>query len=506
MKTAWVEYQQCAENVLSCSDINVFCTSECIQTIQCDGAMAVGVVDSNTVVIGRSRDWQLWNVATGKCLYSIEMESENPCLSITLLDDSRFLFGGWNRQMTLWDLNTKQCVQTFNESVGQTRFRCTHKLSDNRIIASGCGQISIWDEKTGKCLKFFDNHGSVFLVLPNGKIVSPKLSHKKNCAILQIWDPNSGECLRLFDCESTMLNIYVLESLPDGRLAIGGGDLSGQVRIWDIPSGQCIKRLNGRQLIMKLHKEELQVCLYAEFLSLRIRAMKTFGDGTILFGVYYSVGTGNDPYRKGELPDMIRGSVLQLWDVDLGRCIGLYVLGYNDFSEEVTDIQLLAEDKIVFTVDFGGIHVWRLSHLTAWKKLSDMIQKHDPTVKQKLVQYQLSQQQYNGSGVKPNNIEKNQQSELLTITNLLLSRLIPKTATLKLLVMAQLLRDEKWMPLSVPENKGSSSSSSSQNQFCFFNQARRQSQVSLPGVLGDEYQELKENFRDVLHYRYRGVG
>ena len=58
---------------------------------------------------------------------------------------------------------------------------------------------------------------------------------------IKIWDLPSGQCIQTLKGHTR--SVCSVCALPDGNLASGSSDNS--IKIWDLPSGQCIQTLNG---------------------------------------------------------------------------------------------------------------------------------------------------------------------------------------------------------------------------------------------------------------------
>jgi len=70
-----------------------------------------------------------------------------------------------------------------------------------------------------------------------------------NGSALQIWDVASGDRIRSLTTGRSRLKDVAIT--PDGRYAVSGAD-DGELRLWDIGAGVCIKSFNARGPILKV--------------------------------------------------------------------------------------------------------------------------------------------------------------------------------------------------------------------------------------------------------------
>jgi hypothetical protein len=139
---------------------------------------------------------------------------------------------------------------------------------DGKLIAAAFrkGLVQTWDTATGSCLRTFNTgHDLATCVAfsPNGKLLAagsgetsttgtPCLDHE---GLLKIWDLNTG--VEVFSCDSVSACVWSVAFSRDGRhlaAAIGnfittGGHsiIPGEVRVWDIITGQEIYSLRGHR-------------------------------------------------------------------------------------------------------------------------------------------------------------------------------------------------------------------------------------------------------------------
>ena len=129
----------------------------------------------------------------------------------------------------------------------------------NTISGSWDKTLNVWDIESGQCLKKLEGHMDLVRsvsITPDGKKAvsgSGGITYPKGIDIdipfsgsadntLRVWDIESGQCLKRLEGHT-----YPVESVSitsNGEKAVSGsGDET--LRVWDIKSGQCLKELEG---------------------------------------------------------------------------------------------------------------------------------------------------------------------------------------------------------------------------------------------------------------------
>jgi WD40 repeat protein len=122
---------------------------------------------------------------------------------------------------------------------------------DGRFALSGSGtNVRLWDITTGDCLRTFNHPAEVSSVAwsPDGRfalsacggLVASLIGKRdKN---LRLWDISSGDCLRKLEGHTAGVNAVAWS--PDGRFALSGGD-DGTIRLWAVATGRCLYSLGA---------------------------------------------------------------------------------------------------------------------------------------------------------------------------------------------------------------------------------------------------------------------
>jgi WD domain, G-beta repeat len=177
---------------------------------------------------------KLWEVATGRCLRTLQVDTgwvDSVCLST----DGRWVLAGGRSGMWLWETATGRCLRTFQYYTGGV---CSVCLSiDGRLALSGGwhGDIRLWEVTTGRCLRIFQGHTS--------SVISVNLSSDSRWMLsgasdsMRLWEVTTGRCVRVFPSHTQSIRAVSLSS--DGTFALcgnAGGDRNQDtnIKLWKL--------------------------------------------------------------------------------------------------------------------------------------------------------------------------------------------------------------------------------------------------------------------------------
>jgi WD40 repeat protein/serine/threonine protein kinase len=202
--------------------------------------------------------WLLWN---GKHADGVEFISIDP-------DGQTVLSGNRWKTLKLWDVETGRCLRT-------SEIHTSYSLGYKGAVGTGYSRsdggfvyfqvvnntLKLWDVASGRFLRTFegdiDSEGDI------ASIDSVCLSADGRYALsggmdgtVRLWEVESGRCLRVLQEESEK-KFYRGIGMPsrcvfsvcfsaDNYEALSGNH-GGLVRVWDLASNRCLKRLDGHQ-------------------------------------------------------------------------------------------------------------------------------------------------------------------------------------------------------------------------------------------------------------------
>ena len=121
---------------------------------------------------------------------------------------------------------------------------------DGVVVSGGYDGRLVWtDAAEGKKIREIEAHDGWIrdaVVLGDGS----KLASVGDDMLVKIWDAAEGTLLATLDdhpkrtTEGYATALYAVAAAPDGKL-LASGDRVGQIRVWDVDSGACVKKFHA---------------------------------------------------------------------------------------------------------------------------------------------------------------------------------------------------------------------------------------------------------------------
>jgi WD40 repeat protein len=202
----------------------------------------------------------VWDVTSGQEIRKFEGISD-AVLSVAFSPDGRFFLSGMDLMLGArrWDVHSAKEVRRFisNGSAIHPYFVGLPFSADNRFTINGNWDHTarLWDAETGKELRKFEGHsGEINSVAfsPDGRFVAAGSSDHT----ARLWDMVYGREIRKFEGHKDIINSLVFS--PDGRFILTGGGSSYpfgpghdySARLWDVASGQEIRKFEGHKKVV----------------------------------------------------------------------------------------------------------------------------------------------------------------------------------------------------------------------------------------------------------------
>lgn len=280
----------------------------------------------------------VWEVESGKRIRTIRVGTER-CRAITLSPDSKHVLCARGKQLELWNVRSEKNVRRFEAhegtivsvafdstgrmavSGGQLKEPLSNAVAQSSNDESPSGEVILWDVSSGELIRRFgsgQHKSSCVRISPDGKLIASAGFEKDENGEarfrVHVWDMETGKHEKTLNHASL---IGVIAFSPDSRFILSGC-LDRKIRLWDLKSGQNLRRF-------RWHRSD---------------------------GAVHSVAFSPD----GKLVLSADALGIDLWDV----ATGWHVQGYRAWSP-ITAIGVSAVGPSVITgTSDGEVELWRL--------------------------------------------------------------------------------------------------------------------------------------------------
>jgi WD40 repeat protein len=228
-------------------------TGLCVKTLKGhkNTVTTVQLTPDGQSIVSASLDSTLkvWNLATGQCVHTLQGRTdfiklrEISCLhrsAMKVTSDGMFVIIGGAYQLEVWNLATGVCLQTLQWHL--EAITAVDVTPDNHyaISASLDSTIKVWDLATGACVNTLYGHTKdiySIAVTPDGK----HLVSGSRDATLKVWNLATGVCVHtLYGHTSWIMAVIVT---PDNHYAVSSS-LDSTIKIWDLTTGTQITTIH----------------------------------------------------------------------------------------------------------------------------------------------------------------------------------------------------------------------------------------------------------------------
>jgi WD40 repeat protein len=229
-------------------------TWRCVRTLKSHLAAvnAIAITPDSTTLISGSDDRQvnLWNLKTGKWLYTFSGQAE-AVLSVAISPDGKQIASGSvDCKISSWQIDTKKFNCTFfylNSPYSHNSFVNSIAYSpDGAILASGSADktIRIWGRYTGTIKRTLNGHSDAVLsvvISPDGKTLASSSGNKS----IRLWDVKTWQQRYILTEHLAAVNTVAI-SLNSQTLISGSTDTT--IKLWNLQTGKLLSTLTGHSM------------------------------------------------------------------------------------------------------------------------------------------------------------------------------------------------------------------------------------------------------------------
>jgi GTPase SAR1 family protein len=160
---------------------------------------------------------------------------------VALRDNVRALSGGFDDTLRLWDLASGKCLKTIEcetEDADEVFSSAVNPAGTQALSGHRGGQILLWNLETSKCLATLNGHSGIVgsvRITPDGRFGVSGSDDKT----VKVWDLEAGTCVGTLEGHKDAVISVAIS--PDGTLIASTGFSDKTVRLWDWKSGACLQ-------------------------------------------------------------------------------------------------------------------------------------------------------------------------------------------------------------------------------------------------------------------------
>lgn len=199
--------------------------------------------DSKMIAAGNHNTVQLWNIASGAGLHSLEKHFY-PVNSVAFSPAGNTLVSGSDDStFKLWAMPSGEALRTIKDNPDSKNVTSVAFSPDGKTIASGSADksLKLWNAVDGKNLHILKGHTQQLTSVafsPDGKTVVSASQDKT----LKLWDVASGTELRTLTGHVSGLSSVIFS--PDGNTVLSGS-FDNSLKLWNVATGVELRTFTG---------------------------------------------------------------------------------------------------------------------------------------------------------------------------------------------------------------------------------------------------------------------
>lgn len=212
---------------------------------------SVAIALDGSALLSASQDetLRLWDLTSPDSRVSVETYAASLQALAVTPDASQFITGSGDATLKIWDLEAGSVVLTLEGHASAVRALAV--TANGRVVVSGSTDRTLrtWDVRSGACLATLEGHlsGATCVgITPDGRYAvsgsEAATSGKWGCEELKVWDLERGASLLTLPHPGS---VTALAIAPDGRHVITASGADHVLRVWDLETATCVRKLSG---------------------------------------------------------------------------------------------------------------------------------------------------------------------------------------------------------------------------------------------------------------------
>ena len=379
------------------------------------------------ITAGQDSTIKEWNIYTGECLNTFELEfvlfqsikyskdgtiilsggddglitewdiEENGYLSQYLghsgavnsvcysYDGQYILSGSEDETIREWDVKTEECLKTYIDHFEAVTCVCYSPDTTKIASSSMDGTIKEWDRKTGECIKTYEGHTAPVTCVTYSLDGKKIISGSEDETIIE-WNIENQEILKIYKGHTDYISSLCYS--PDGNTILSSSSWGPNkfwdttIKEWNVIDGSCIKTYNG-------HKHGVNFAIYSPDGKRIISSSYDFtvrlwnrlsGECINIFNAYS--GRINSVCVSADGRYFFSGSLdsgeAKKWDINTKKCLITYGTGRT----EKLSVSCSKNEKKIFTIGSSGkVDIWDYTtgeHLKLIQVENETVLTHSP--------------------------------------------------------------------------------------------------------------------------------
>ena len=200
--------------------------------------------DGHLIASGSTGQAVVWEVATGKILYTVSgvTYTEAPVTGTAFSSDGRYLAtASWDKKVRLWEITTGRYIRTLQGHTGEVYAIAFSPDGESLASAAGDRTVILWTVDSGRAIRTLHGHTGVVHTVafsPDGKTLASGAWDNT----IRLWDTSSGKELR------TLLGhggyVWEVAFSPDGEW-IASASCDRTAKLWETATGLELYTFSG---------------------------------------------------------------------------------------------------------------------------------------------------------------------------------------------------------------------------------------------------------------------